>query len=170
MANHMWVCPTKNHDEFYDINKLLNLLEGEFPEFIFYIEPNNDGYGDFDNYLGVHSKADEYLFSMMCYDSCRMFDKMDVVEWLDQKNKFDLSDKLIDVVENGKLNVDKCIEIRHTPYSNEINMVTKWMRWYFAAFLFDEGIHPDFCEPISIKPSKEKDFTFLKTFKKWLKS
>ena len=33
MANHMWVCPTKKQDEFYNPETLISLLKKEFPQY-----------------------------------------------------------------------------------------------------------------------------------------
>lgn len=173
MANHMWICPTKNKDEFYNIEKLMALLKKEFPQLRFYYE-DNEYSGRY--FIDVRNKKDYYLLGMECYTNCSYVDKhnkSEMIDELDQMGKTDLSDKLIEYIENGLIDPEKCIEIRHTQYWNEINAVCKWMRWYFGAVVFDEGIHPEFVLPLSEKPDNKIPTpaqSFVKSFKTWLKS
>lgn len=180
MANHMWICPTKNHDEFYNIRKLMPLLKKEFPQLMFnYENINPDESGNFpygEHFITVRNEKIDYLFGMECYTNCSYVDKhnkSEMIDELDQMGKSDLGDQLINYIENGLLDPEKCIEIRHTQYSHEINAVCKWMRWYFSAVVFDEGIHPEFVLPLSEKPDNKIPTTaqsFIKSFKTWLKS
>lgn len=180
MANHMWICPTKNKGEFYNIEKLMALLKKEFPQLRFYhddIEPNGNGEFPFGEYfITVSAKQIDFLFGMECYTNCSYVDKhnkSEMIDELDQMGKTDLSDKLIEYIENGLIDPEKCIEIRHTQYRNEINAVCKWMRWYFGAVVFDEGIHPEFVLPLSEKPDNKIPTpaqSFVKSFKTWLRS
>lgn len=180
MANHMWICPTKNKDEFHNIGKLVTLLKKEFPQLKFVwqdTDPNDQGEFPFGEYfITVSTEKIDYLFGMQCYTSCPFVDKHSksaMIDELDQMGKTDLSDKLIEYIENGLLDPEKCIEIRHTQYWQEINAVCKWMRWYFGALIFDEGIHPEFVLPLTEKPSNKIPTpaqSFVKSFKTWLSS
>lgn len=178
MANHMWICPTKKQDEFYNIRKLMPLLKSQFPQLMFYYEDVEDdnGYRSGQHYITVRTKEIDYLFGMELWTSCPYVDKhnkSEMIDELDQMGKSDLGDKLIDFIENGLADTEKCIEIRHTPHFEEINAVCKWMRWYFGAIIFDEGIHPEFILPLKDKPSLEiipPYKRFVKSFKTWLKS
>ena len=178
MANHMWICPTKNQDEFYNIRKLMPLLIKEFPQLKFYYEDvdQNDGYRSGQYFITVRTEKIDYLFGMECYTNCSFVDKHDkseIIDDLDQMGRNDLSDKLIEYIENGQADTERCIEIRHTLYFEEIKAVCKWMRWYFQAIIFDEGIHPEFILPLKDKPSSKIPTpaqSFIKSFKTWLKS
>ena len=178
MANHMWICPTKNQDEFYNIRKLMPLLVKEFPQLKFYYEDteSDNQYRNGQHFITVRTEKIDYLFGMECYTNCSYVDKhnkSEMIDELDQMGKTDLGDKLIEYIENGLLNPEKCIEIRHTQYWREINAVCKWMRWYFGAVVFDEGIHPEFVLPLSEKPDNKiptPTQSFIKSFKTWLKS
>ena len=65
MANHMWVCPTKKQDEFYNIETLISLLEKEFPKYIFEIIT----YSLVNiTYIDISLKGEsDILFRMNCY-------------------------------------------------------------------------------------------------------
>lgn len=183
MANHMWVCPTKNQDEFYNIRKLMPLLVKEFPELNFhYGDVEHDDLQNLQHYINVYNKKIDSLFIMGCYNDCYLLDKhnkSEVVDGLDELGMVELSDMLIDYMENG-LDPERCIEIRHTPHFDEVNAVCRWMRWYFGAVVFDEGIHPEFIQPIKDKDKPENwyikykftlpDQNIIKKFKDWFKS
>lgn len=179
MANHMWICPTKNQDQFYDIRKLMPLLIKEFPQLKFHYETMySNGRKNIHYFITVNTVVpkNDYLFGMQCYINCSLVDKhnkSEMIDDLDQMGKSDLCDQLIDYIENGLLDPEKCIEIRHTPYFEEINAVCKWMRWYFGAVIFDEGIHPEFILPLKDKPETKiptPKQSFIKSFKTWLRS
>lgn len=178
MANHMWICPTKNQDEFYNIRKLMPLLMKEFPQLKFYYEDteSDNEYRNGQYFITVRSEKIDYMFGMECYTSCPFVDKYnksEMIDELDQMGKSDLGDQLINYIENGLLDPEKCIEIRHTPYWQEMISVCKWMGWYFGAVVFDEGIHPEFVPPIKDKPETKiptPKQSFIKSFKTWLKS
>ena len=82
----------------------------------------------------------------------------------------DLADKMISFLENDNMDLNKCIEIRHTPFTKDISLVTRWMRQYFQAIIMDEGIHPEFILPIpegeDYKPKNDK--SIIKKFGDWL--
>lgn len=175
MANHMWICPTKRQDEFYDIDKLISILKDKLPEFNYF----NCGIGRYsDSQLPVGfitinvSKNKVDLFQMYCYtesplDATDSDNKNMTIEDLDKMGYEDLADKLIGFLENDGANPSKCIEIRHTPYSKEIIKLCKFMRRYFQAIIFDEGIHPEYLLPL---PENEKDVekkSFIKKFIDW---
>lgn len=175
MANHMWICPTKKQDEFYNIRKLMPLLKSEFPQFKFYYDEvtEEDNFYGGEYFITVAQKDIDYLFGMALWTNCSMVDKSEIIDELDKMGKEQLGDKLIDYIENGSANTEKCIEIRHTQFYKEIDVVTDWMRWYFGALIFDEGIYPIYVEPLKEKPNTQVPSpaqSFIKSFKTWLKS
>ena len=170
MANHMWVCPTKKQDEFYNPEKLISLLKKEFPQYDFStIEYSSTTYIDVD-------KSGHDLFRMQFYEKFPYLDSKDseeknkFIEELDEMNMEDLADKMISFLENDNMDLSRCIEIRHTSSASDINLVTRWMRQYFQAVVLDEGIHPVFILPIpegqDYKPKAEK--SIIKKFGQWL--
>jgi len=170
MANHMWVCPTKKQDEFYNPETLISLLKKEFPQYDFStIEYSSTTYIDVD-------RSGHDLFRMQCYGDFPYLDSKDseqknkFIEELDEMNMEDLADKMIRFLENDNMDLSKCIEIRHTSSASDINLVTRWMRQYFQAVVLDEGIHPEFILPIpegqDYKPKVEKGI--IKKFGQWL--
>jgi hypothetical protein len=95
MANHMWVCPTKKQDEFYNPEKLISLLKKEFPQYDFStIEYSSTTYIDVD-------RSGHDLFRMQCYGDFPYLDSKDseqknkFIEELDEMNMEDLADKMI---------------------------------------------------------------------------
>jgi hypothetical protein len=175
MANHMWVCPTKKQDEFYNPEKLISLLKKEFPEYDFstiaYPRPHLRG----TTYIDVDRSGHD-LFRMQCYEKFPYLDSKDseeknkFIEELDEMNMEDLADKMISFLENDNMDLSRCIEIRHTSSASDINLVTRWMRQYFQAVVLDEGIHPEFILPIpegqDYKPKVDK--SIIKKFGQWL--
>jgi hypothetical protein len=172
MANHMWVCPTKKQDEFYNPETLISLLKEEFPQYdistVVY-------YSTTTTYIDVNRSGHD-LFRMQCYerfpylDSTDSEEKNNFIEELDKMNMEDLADKMISFLENDNMDLSKCIEIRHTSSASDINLVTRWMRQYFQAIILDEGIHPEFILPIpegqDYKPKVDKGI--IKKFGQWL--
>ena len=170
MANHMWVCPTKKQDEFYNPETLISLLKKEFPQYDFpTIEYSSTTYIDVD-------RSGQDLFRMQCYGDFPYLDSKDseqknkFIEELDEMNMEDLADKMIRFLENDNMDLSKCIEIRHTSSASDINLVTRWMRQYFQAIILDDGIHPEFILPIpegqDYKPKVDKGI--IKKFGQWL--
>jgi hypothetical protein len=181
MANHMWVCPTKKQDEFYNPEKLISLLKKEFPQYKF----EDCFYEDNEYYIYVFKKNDEsdvyndedLLFTMQCYSDFPYLDqrnsdeKTKFIDELDKMELEDLADKMISFLENDNMDLNKCIEIRHTIFFSDINLINRWMRQYFQAIIMDEGIHPEFLPPIpegtDYRPKNDKEIT--KKFKDWIR-
>lgn len=174
----MWVCPTKKQDEFYNIETLISLLEKEFPQYIFEIitySQENITYIDICLRWGREGDSD-ILFRINCYtefpylDSSNSEEKTRFIDELDEMKLEDLADKMISFLENDNMDLNKCIEIRHTPFTKDISLVTRWMRQYFQAIIMDEGIHPEFILPIpegeDYKPKNDK--SIIKKFGDWL--
>jgi hypothetical protein len=175
MANYMWVCPTKKQDEFYNPETLISLLKKKFPQYDFNSNLIFDtlGYSS-TNYIDV-DKSGYSLFHMQCYkefpylDSADSEEKNKFIEELDEMNMEDLADKMISFLENDNMDLSKCIEIRHTSSTFDINLVTRWMRQYFQAVVLDEGIHPEFILPIPEgQDYKPKSSSVIKKFGQWL--
>lgn len=176
----MWICPTKNQDEFYSIDKIIELLENNFPQYGFKFGGDRGiGGTEFNPYyitvnnIGKNSKENtlhKSFFIMECYIPCPYLEnRSETIDDLDGIGKEDLADKLIRYTEEGA-DVSRCIEIRHSIYQEELRSVYNWMRWYFQAIIFDEGIHPEFILPLKDKPieiSKISNWSlFKKTFEK----
>jgi uncharacterized protein YuzE len=168
MANHLWIYPTKNQEEFFNVKKIMPLLIKEFSQFDFYYaEPQSDKYS-----IVVRTDKIDFLFDMYLWGELISVDdhtsyRTELIDSLDKKDE-DLGDKILsDLEDKGKL---FCIEIRRTSYHNEINLITGWMRQYFQAIMIDEGIYPDIILPIpdteDYKPKAKQGI--IKKFGQWL--
>jgi hypothetical protein len=155
MANHCWVCPSRNKEEFYDPVKLAELLNSEFKNRYGF---DITGQGDDGlecvikvwNYIKgspASGMVKQVLFSMWCYTDYFADENFEeYIKNLDSQSE-DLGDQFIKYKEQGDMDLSKCIEIRHTGNWKDEELVTNWMRQYFQALIFDEGIG-EFIPPI----------------------
>lgn len=111
-----------------------------------------------------------YCYTESLFDSTDPTEKNMIIDDLDAMGYEDLADKLIGFLENDGADPSKCIEIRHNMYYyKEINKLCRFMRRYFQAIIFDEGIHPEYVLPIPEHEVEEKkvDKGFIKKFIDW---
>jgi hypothetical protein len=164
MANEMWIIPTQNKEEFYDKESLLKLLDENIPELIFTRHPNLQG-GD----ILVHNLKKYPLFYLGLDSECYLINKEDDIQELDDMGMEDLADKLVYFWDTGP-DIKRCINIRHSSYQDEIKLITTFFRKYFGAYIFDEGIHPEFIEPWGAYPTDvEKEKSVISKFKDFLR-
>jgi hypothetical protein len=174
MANHCWVCPSKHKEEFYDPLELTELLSKEFKDkYIFDIlGQGEDGLEciiRISRY--VHGLiTPEVLFNLWCYTES-FANEDDYINNLDA-NSQDLGDQFIKFKEQGDMDLSRCIEIRHSGFWKDEELITNWMRQYFQALIFDEGIYyfmPPIPETEDYRPSNiKKAKGIIKKFKQWL--
>ena len=168
MANETYLCPTKNHEEFYDIPTLKSLLEKRFPKLIFKFTDRRAGH---DRGIDIGGNDGRSLLFLECYRKCNLSDyNLDIVDFYDKIGLEDEGDRFIEYKESGDLDMNKCIKIRYRYGDDEIDAIekiTKWLRFYFQCLEFNEGIYPEVIFPETTDIPKKK--SYIKRFGEWLK-
>lgn len=171
MANHCWICPSKNKEDFYDIDRLCSLLSNQFPDFDFEVD-KDDGGELWDGTISVYSKAKkdddrEYMFGLMCYNPCP-FTIDEVYDDLDKNLNNEKADDFIKINEIYGLDLSRCVEIRHClMYRTEEKACIKYLQKHFNAVWFDEGTGSEPLMPPK-ETDKEPKKTFIQKFGEWL--
>jgi hypothetical protein len=178
MANHCYIIPTKNQEQFYNPQEVLRLLKEEFSDPKKYKVPlqfdlKSDIQDDYD-VLFVRNKfwQIDYMFCFFFYNPCP-FDIVDDMKVrdsvIDKLDKIDnnIADRFIWYTEHD-MDLSKCIEMRHSGHHQEEWMILKWMCLYFGALIVDDGIFPDIIMPETLKKEDDKRKSFIKKFGEWL--
>lgn len=175
MANHLWLCPTKNKDIFYNPQKLVSFLNENIEGYSFELIESNPGWGEHDHIINIKddsgnsSAIDSRGFeALLIYSASISEDKEEMIKFADENIGEDIGDNLVKYLDNCELN--KCMEIRRSSlrWKDQIYII-KEIQNYFGAIWMDEGIYPQVILPPkdSIKKKKEKS-TIVKRFKDWL--
>ena len=168
MANIMWIIPTQNKEDFFNTKKLVKLLNNNIPQlqFTYRDDANRDDAIYFE--IIVHDKKNNALFGINVDRDCYLINKEADIKELDERGEEDMADQLVYFWDSGP-DINRCIEMRHTHYTKEQRMVTDFCRKYFKAYIFDEGIHPEFVKPWGAYPTDVEptirrywDFVFRK--------
>lgn len=119
MANHLWLCPTKNKETFYDPYKLLSFLDYNIINYHFTIETEGTiSHPDFNIdglksscYISAADSRGRWATDMLIYSNCTMQNRQEIIQCADKKSE-DTGDNLIKYLDECNLN--KCMEIRHS--------------------------------------------------------
>lgn len=180
MANHFWLCPTKNKEIAYDCNKLNSFLEKELPQFKFVLTASG-----LENDLGkynihINDSNGEYITSLYLYkDGLYSQDddfglneeevKKEMINFADKESQ-DEGDKLISYLDECDLK--RCIEGRHGGNWNDLKLIIRTIQYNFGAIWLDEGIYPEVILPPTDDPntkSKSSKEGKIKKFIDWVK-
>lgn len=169
MANSMWVIATKHKEDFTNPIRLSEILNKQFPDYEF--EAKND----FPEYYieARPRKSNETIFmDYRDFTQEPMFNRTEDIETLDKQGKELLADKLIYFLDELEPDLKRSLEIRHHNHpksEKKIREICDFFRQdYFQAYIFDEGIHPEFVLPFKLDPKKPKP-SFVKRFLDFLK-
>lgn len=143
MGNLSFIVPTKNLDKF-NREDIFKLLVKEFPKITFeHLEEFNQ--------INVR-KNGELATNLYFEQECYILDYEEDIKWLSENEEGNegLAEKL------GKLkeinpDLKKCIQATYGTGMNHTVSV-KWdveyfIKDYFVAYIFDEGIHPEYIPP-----------------------
>jgi hypothetical protein len=136
MGNMTMIVPTENLQEF-NVDKVCDLLNLEFPQFTIV---------EFDDEIRVENKGMVVTELYFHQDSSHMINFDEDISELQGMGMNDLADKLYEL---EKMNPDLSNTL-FTTYGGshlEKNSVDQFLREYFKAYIFDEGIHPEFMPP-----------------------
>ena len=146
MGNLSFVVPTQKLDD-YNIDKIFDLLKNNFKEVK--IEKLEDW-----NEIVIHSEnGKDLLFNLYFNQECYLLNFDEDIKELIILNHKNLADKLEDL---KKLNPDlnNTISISYgslVGYSHKYKHIRSsilyFLKDYFYAYIFDEGIHPEYIEP-----------------------
>ena len=177
MANNMYIIPTSNLEEFFDYQKLTKLLSDNIKGIEF-------TYNEIDNgkYIKCHiTKYDDIWDSITMFKNknisniylnlettCYLIDRSHDIKTLDEMNMSDMADKYILLFEDYKPDLSKTIELRHTPYQKEQKEICNFLRSYFKCYIFDEGIHPEFIEPLNELPVNNQNKSIINKFRDFI--
>lgn len=172
MANHFWLCPTKNKEVAYDRDKLTSFLEKELKQFRFELTASGleSDRGKYN--IDINDSNGEYITSLYLYTDFSLNEeevKKEMVDFADKKSQ-DEGDKLISYLDECDLK--RCIEGRHGGSWNDLKLIIRTIQYNFGAIWLDEGIYPEVILPptddpnTKSKPSKEGK---IKKFIDWVK-
>jgi hypothetical protein len=185
MANELTIVPTKHKDEFFNPDKLIEILKKEFPKFQFISDDDKPNLSGF--YTGVkgtifnidvlrnEDSSTTINWKSECLLTLRLYTKVDIIDRdydikaLDEMGKDDMAYDLVYFLEYQ--NEGRGIGIRYTPAITEIRMITRFFRTYFQSIVFDEGIHPEFYRPLKIEEEpikKEPNKGIMAKFKDFI--
>lgn len=136
MGNITMIVPTKNLKHF-NVDKVNDLLNSEFPQFS--IIKN-------DNSIRIENKGSLVTNMYFNQDSSDFIKFDEDISELKGMGMNELAEKLYKL---EKLDPDLSNTI-HTTYGFshiEKNSVDQFLKEYFTAYIFDEGIHPEFMPP-----------------------
>ena len=158
MANNTYIVPTKNLQDWKE-DKIKELILEEFPQF--------EIDGDDIRYKG------RIVTQLVYGDSVEdMLDYDRDIKWLNDEG---MSNLAIALEELKKLNPDlnNIVSTRHTPFHVEKNSIDMFLKDYFGAYVFDEGIHPEFIPPDYVSKMTlkyKKDNSIIKKFGDYFKN
>jgi len=177
MANYMWIIATKHKEDFTDPIKLPEILNKQFPDYKFRAKndfPGSEYYIEVQPRKGHLSDNWQQTIYMDYQDFTHapMFNRTEDIEELDKQGKELMADKLIYFLDELEPNLKRSLSIRHHNHpksEKKIGEICDFFRQdYFQAYIFDEGIHPEFMMPFKLDPKKPKP-SFVKRFWDFLK-
>lgn len=155
MANITYIVPTSNIEDWNE-DKVKKLILSEFPQFSF------DG-------SSIKYKGREITYFIFGDSVEYILDYENDIKYLNERGMSDLAEKLEKLKEiNPDLN--NVVSTRHSGFYREKNSIDMFLKDYFNAYVFDEGIHPEFIPPDYIPTMTLKNKkSFLKGFKDFFK-
>jgi hypothetical protein len=168
MGNITVIVPTSKIEDF-NVGRVSEILKKEFPQFEYHID---------DKYIQILYKDGVVTDLYFDEDSSYLIDFDRDIKQLIDDDRIELAEKLKDL-DDMSPDLSKTL---HTTYGRgvshdyiEKNSIDQFLKDYFVAYIFDEGIHPEFIPPDykSNKTLKYKEENpsgsdrIIKTFKKF---
>lgn len=136
MGNITMIVPTQ-HTKDLNVSFVEGILKNEFPQFT-YITGSDHIQVIYKNMVVTDMYFNE--------DSSYMINFDNNIEELEELEMYDLANKLREL---KSINPDlkKTLHTTHSGFQLEKNSIEQFLKDYFKAYIFDEGIHPEFIPP-----------------------
>lgn len=160
MANITTLIPTKNKEN-WNIDEIELILRNYFPNITF--EKNQ-------KLLQISIFKNSEIITKIYFNQEYFIDYKSNKNELRERGKYDLANKL-EELEKMHPELDRCIELTYGigKYIKEKSEIEKVIINYFDAYLFDEGIDPEFIPPDYTKNNTAKNNNLITKFKNFFK-
>lgn len=155
MGNIGFLIPTQKHED-WNLTRVSQLLQERFPNFTIFIVHEH-------NYLEILKKPGLFVkqgtITQLYFDQpCYILNYSDDIEWLEERGKHELAQKL-SILQKLNPNLETgAIQMTHGVHFKYRCSVEKFIKEYFKAYSFDEGIHPEYMPPdYKFKPENLKE-------------